>query len=160
MAEYRGKSRRIKNALMEIVSDIKYDSGHGDENAFLLVTDSTQDEFDGYPILQVLPDAPSNEKAAMGQNDRGINLVLRTHVPLEGESPAGSPTIDKIYDLTDLILDTLDSADFDNRLNEIDPSLGTWILDANRGVWIPIQTSAGVVMSCDINVEVKYSKDL
>lgn len=159
MAEYNGKSKRIKNALMEMLSGIKYDAGPGPEDAFVIVTDSTKEEFDGYPVLQVLPDAPSNEKAAMGQNDRGLNLVLRTHLPLE-ETEEGSPTIDKMYDLTDLILDTLDEGDFDNALNESDPTLGTWILDANRGIWEPIQTAAGVVMLCDINVEVKYSKDL
>jgi hypothetical protein len=145
------KSKAIKNALVEILSNCELNG----EPAFTDVKGHPRGEFDGYPSVRVLPGDQSNRKASQGQNDRTPAYVVRTHVPIQDD---GSE-IDYIYDLTDLILDTLDTADFENQLNELDPTIGTFILTADRGDWLPVETPTGVVQACDINVEVSYSKD-
>lgn len=157
MVAYSGRSKRIKNALKQVVSAIQYDAGSGAENLYQEVTDTTADQFDGYPVLQILPGDYTTEKAAFNQNDRSVNLVLRTHLRIETQTAA---TYDKMYDMTDLLLDALDQADDDNSLNTIDATLGTWILNAIRGDWSVVDSAQGSILLCDVNVEVKYSKDL
>ena len=64
-----------------------------------------------------------------------------------------------MYDLTDLIINTLDRGDYVGALENIDPDLGTWMLNATRGDWYVTDTAVGNVLMCDVNIEVKYSKD-
>lgn len=160
MAEYNGRSKRIKNALKTVLNTITYDAGSGAEPAFTAVLDNTQGEFDGYPALRILPADYTTDKAAVSQNDRTASYVIIVHLPLESTPEAESATYDKMYDLTDLILDTLDVGDFTGALTDVDPTLGTWILNATRGDWAVNTSKGGAILMCDINCEVKYSKDL
>ncbi len=65
-----------------------------------------------------------------------------------------------MYDLTELILDTLDSADFHDSLNTTDSSIGTWLMDVQTGGFTPADTKSGGVLLCTINLTVSYSKNL
>jgi hypothetical protein len=44
-------------------------------------------------------------------------------------------------------------------LNTTDPDFGVWILNATRGDWYVTESEAGAVLMCDVNCEVKYSRD-
>lgn len=160
MAAYSGKSKRIKNALMAILTAIQYDAGGGTEAAFTSVIDSTKDEFDGYPVLRVLPGHIDDTKGAVGQNDRQVNFMLLGHLPLEDVSTVPAASFDKMYDLTDLIIDTLDEGDFTDALNNEDGTLGTWLMNVSRGDWTTVNTKAGAQLTWNIDVTVSYSKEL
>ncbi len=160
MAAYNGMSKRVKNALKALLAGIDYDTGSGNEDAFTSILGSTEGQFDGYPAVRVLPGDVTTEKADTGVNDRGLNYILRVHLPLEDTAEASEATYDHMYDLTDLMIDTLDRGDYTGALEDIEPDFGTWILNATRGDWYVTESEAGAVLMCDVNVEVKYSKDL
>lgn len=160
MAAYSGVSKRFKDALVGILSAIDYDGGNGAEPAFVSVVDNTKDEYDAYPVLRVLPGHIDDQKGATGQNDRTVNFMLIGHLPLEDVATVPSVTFDQMYNLTDLIIDQLDNADFDNQLQTIDPSIPTFLLNVTRGDWTTEPTKAGAQLTWNIDVEVSYSKDL
>lgn len=147
MAESKGKD--IKDAIIALVEGIQLDG----EPAFLEVKGHPWGQFDGYPSVRVLPADQSTEKGAFGQNDRTVSLSIRTHLPV---SESGSE-FDQMYVLTDLIMDALDVADFNNTFSG---SLGTYVLNASRGAWQEDDTQSGPVIACDIDVDVSYSKNL
>ena len=159
MAQYNGISKRTKNALIAIMSAVTYDAGSGAQPAFQDVIGTTEGEFDGYPILRVLPGELRTEKAATAENERTLVFILRTVLPLEETTEASSAAYDKMYDLTDIILDTLDHGDYQGILTDTDPTLPTWMLNATRSDWIVAPTPAGVMLVCDVNVEVRYLKE-
>lgn len=146
-----GLSKSIKNALVEVLDGIEYQ----DEPAFTDVIGHTQGEFDSYPLVRVLPGDQTSERSTQSQNDRTIRYIVRTHVELNGGT-----AFDYMYDLTDLIIDTINEADFADQLSTIDPTIPTFMMQADRGDWFDTDTQAGVVLVCDVNVEVTYSKDL
>src|SRR5688500_15917120 len=133
MPAYNGKSKRIKNALKTLLGGIQYDIGSGNEPAFVSVLDNTTGEFDGYPSLRVLPGDLDTEKASVAENERTTAYVIYVHLPLESKPATEAATYDKMYDLTDLILDCLDEGDYDNSLSAIDSTIGVQFLDAQRG---------------------------
>lgn len=140
-------SKDIKNALISYIQEQQKDG----EPAFVTVTDSMTKTFTGYPSVAVLPASQSSSKAAYGQNDRTVAFIVRTYLPVEQD---GSE-VDYMYDLTDLLINALDEADFTNALD-----VQTYLLNASRGDWYDTDTEAGPVIMADINVEVTYSKDL
>lgn len=146
------KTKSIKDAMVSILSAIELD----DEPAFVAVKDHPRGEFDEWPSVRVLPADQPNEKGSMGQNDRTPTFMVRTYVPATNEGTE----FDQMYVLTDLILDALDEADFNNSLNEIDQTIGSYMLNATRASWFDSDSQAGPILICDINVEVTYSKDL
>jgi hypothetical protein len=146
------KSKTIKNAVVTLLDSLQLDG----EPAFLDVKGYPADQFDGFPFVFVEPGDQSSEKAAYGQNDRTVALVVHTHVP----SKTDGSDYDYLYDLTDLILDALDAADFNDSLNELDATITSYILNATRGDWYLANAPAGAALAVDINVEVKYSKNL
>ena len=160
MPGYNGRSKRIKNALMSILSDIEYDAGSGSEPAFTQVVDNTSTEFESYSSLRVLPGDLDTNKASVAENDRTVSYVVYVHLPLEAKPVSESATYDKMYDLTDLIIDRLDVGDYDNALNTSDPTVGTHFLDAERGDWIVNTSKGGAILICQVNVNVRYSIDL
>lgn len=160
MATYEGKSKHIKNALITVISAITYDKGSGAEPAFVEVVGNTLGEFNGYPSVRVLPGDVTTDKAAVSINERTISFVIYTHLPLEGTAIGEAATYDQMYDLTDLIIDTLDRGDFIGALNTADATIGTFILNATRGDWTVDDSKGGVILTVAINVDVKYSKDL
>jgi hypothetical protein len=160
MAQYNGISKRTKNALVTIVSDVKYDAGSGEEQAFQSVIGTTEGEFDAYPILRILPGELLTDKSSTAENERTLVFILRTVLPLEDTPEASAATYDKLYDLTDIMLDTLDEGDGrpgrQGILTETDATLPTYSLNATRGDWLVAPTAAGVMLVCDVNLEVRY----
>lgn len=166
MAAYNSKPKRIKNGLIQMLSQIQYDAGGGNEAAFVAVLGKARGDFTGYPIVRVLPDQLLTGKAAVSVNDRTAMFVCQVHLLLEDQDTNGTPIdeaaiYDKMYDLTELILDALDEGDFQNALNTIDSTIGEYILNATRGEWlVATDTKGGAVLVCQVYVEIKYSKDL
>lgn len=142
------KSLDIKNALVSLLQAVQLDG----ETAFTEVRGHTRGEFNGYPSIRVLPLDVSNEQGAQSQMDKTVAFSVRTHLPIGDGSE-----FDRMYILTDLILDTIDQADNDDDLRA---ALGTNLMSATRGLWGEMETQRGVVLYADINVEVSYSKDL
>lgn len=151
-----GKSRSIKDALVQVLSEIQ----NGDEPAFVEVTDSTSKDFEGHPSVRVLPNYIENNKGSMSQNDRDVWFQVVVHLKLEDVTKVQSETIDQMYDLTDLIMDTLDEADFNNTLAEKDRTIGTYMMDADRADWDVVESKGGALLMLVIGVQVSYSKDL
>ena len=147
MAE--SKARDIKNALVGLIEPLQLDG----ETAFVEVKGHPRGEFDGFPSVRVLPADVSSENVAFGENDRTVSFTVRTHLPVKTD---GSE-FDRMYELTDLLVDALEQADFDNTLQS---QVGTYILTASRGTWMDVSTQSGVVLQCDIDVDVSYSKEL
>src|SRR4051794_11602233 len=117
MAAYSGTTKRLKNALKTLMATATYDAGNGESAAFVRVITSTEGEFDSYPVLRILPGSLQNDKAATYENERTAAYTFRVLLPLESRVDASEQTFDKMYDLTDLILDTLDDADVHRRLS-------------------------------------------
>src|SRR3712207_5800168 len=105
MAAYNGVTKRIKNAVVTVLSGITLDTGTGSEPAFAQVLDNTVGEFDGYPSVRVLPGDLDNQNGAWSVQDRGTAFIVRVHEQLEDTPEAESATYDRMYDLTDLIID-------------------------------------------------------
>jgi hypothetical protein len=159
MAAYNGKSKLIKNGIKALVATIKYDTGSGPEDAYSLVTDGTKDEFDTSPVLQILPGNLDPAKGTTGQDDRTLTLILRTHLQFEASSADDSTIIDHMLDLTDLLIDTIGQADHDEQ-GFVGTGISAWLMDAQRGDWFVKPLAEGADLTCDVNVQVKYSKDL
>lgn len=151
-----GKSVAIKNAVVELLTGLQYKG----EPAFAHVTDSTAKDFDAYPIVRVLPENMENEKGSFSQMDRAMNLQVVVFLSLEDLTKIQSETIDQMLDLTDILLDTLDEGDEANTLEDIDPTLNTYIMKATRADWDPVDSKAGALLMLVIAVEVSYLKDL
>lgn len=145
------RTRAIKDALITVLEGVEYKG----EQAFTKVVGHTEGEFDDYPSIRILPGDQTAEKSTMSQDERTIRFIVRTHVELDGGNG-----FDYMYDLTDLILDTVNEADFADRLKDINPEIPTYMMEADRGDWFDAETQAGPVLMCDVNVEVRYSKDL
>lgn len=142
------KARDIKNQLVTLIQGLQLDG----EQAFVDVQDNSIGKFDGYPSVQVLPGRQDTDKAAQNQNDRTVVFEVRTHV----EPQEDGSEFDYMYELSDLLIDSLDQADADNTFQA---AIGTYILNATQGDWDYIETPAGPVLVFVINVEVSYSKD-
>lgn len=168
MSAYKGKSRKIKDAVVQLMTGLTYDAGTGAEPAFVSVLDSTGGEFDGYPALRVLPaaDGVVDTKGAVSQQDREQSLMLLVHIPLE--NPTGDAlqvqqaAINRMLDYGDIIIDTLDEADFTAGGNVADGgvSLGTLVINTKKVGWEVLALKTGAVLLCRIDTSIKYSKDL
>jgi hypothetical protein len=157
MAAYNGQSKKIKNALKAILTAIQYDGGGGSETA-MYVLDSSHGKAEGYPVLRLLPADVDDNKAAVFENERTVNFLLIVELPMEVSPETEAATYDKMYDLTDLIIDTLDVGDATSALHAQDSTLNTYLLAATRGDWYAVAENDGIKLVCDINVAVKYSK--
>lgn len=160
MAAYSSKAKRIKNALMTVLTGLQLDTGSGDEPAFASVIDHTRNQFDNYPAMRVLPGHVDTDKASVSQNDRTVAFMLLGHLPLEDQWNIPGDAFDRMLDLTEIVLDALDVGDASGVLTDIDATLGTWIMNATRGDWTTEATQAGAQLTWNINVEVRYTKDL
>lgn len=151
-----GKSKSIKNAMKTILTNIQY----GGEPAFTTVLDSGSGTMNGYPIAQLLPGSIDSEKSSVAQNRRTVALIVRVFIPLEENSDSDAEIIDRMYDLTDLIMDTLDIGDYTRLLDATDTSLNTTIMNCTRGYIEMGGYNGGQGLVCDVNVAVDYLKDL
>lgn len=149
-----GKSRTIKDALVTVLSGIQYQG----EPAFVNVTDSTAEQFDGYPSVRLLPGSIENTKGSMAQMDRAVEYQAVIHMKLEDVENIQSDVIDQIYDLTDLVIDALDEADFDDSLRE--QVGGSYLLRADRAEWDVVDSKAGALIMLVVTITAEYSKNL
>ncbi|MDI9934686.1 hypothetical protein QM806_04355 [Rhodococcus sp. IEGM 1351] len=149
-----GKTRIIKDALVTVLSGIQYEG----EPAFVEVKDNTDGEFDGYPSVRLLPGSIDNTKGSMAQMDRAIEYQAVIHLQLEDANNIRSEIINQIYDLTDLVIDALDEADFDDALRE--QVGGSYLLRADRVDWDVVDSSAGALIMLVVTITAEYSKNL
>lgn len=152
---YDGISKRVKDALKQLLTEQQVD-GHP---AFSAVLDSTRGEFASYPAVRVLPADVTNTQAATAENDRVQQFTVRVTLPLENNPAGEAATIDRMYDLTDLIIDTIESGDHLGRMSQIDPTVEVLIMTASRGDWSKDQSKVGLIMMCDVAVSVTYSRE-
>jgi hypothetical protein len=158
MTAYKGNSRKIKDGLVQILQGITYDTGAGAEPAFVQVLDNTKDEFEGYPSLRVLPNNISSASADNADKNHTVSFAIIMHFPLSSPTDIESTTYNRMYDLTDLIIDTLEHDDYIGQLSKIDPSFVNWIMDIKQGSWRVATGKTGALLLCSINAEISYSK--
>lgn len=160
MSAYKSKARKLRDALVTVIQGINYDAGGGSEPAFALVTGDPSQEFNQEPYALVYPAPINSTKGATGQQDREVTFQILVLLNMETGARTQSQTYDYMYDLTELILDALDAGDFHDVLNTVDPTLGTWLMDASRGTFVPADTKSGAALLCTIDVAVNYSQYL
>lgn len=144
----QSKSKDIKNAIVTMLTDLQLDG----EPAFIQVKGHPRGEFDGYPSARVLPGDQTTAKGAYGQNERTPAFIIRFHVLATNTGVE----FDRMYELTDLVLDTLDTEDYSG---DFIPTLAAEELNASRGDWYDEDSAAGPILTCDVSVAVSYSKD-
>jgi hypothetical protein len=160
MASYKGKNRRIKDGLVQILQGITYDTGAGPEPAFVSVLDNTKDEFEGFPAVVVLPNTISSMTATNAEKDHTVSFAVIMHFPLSSPDVVESDTYNHMYDLTDLIIDTTEHADYIGKLSQIDSTIQNWVMDVKQARWYVGQSKSGALLICNVNVEISYSRDV
>ena len=159
MTAYKGQSRRIKDTLVTIISGITYDSGGGAEPAFVSVQDSTKDAFSGYPAVRILPNQLSSQTGTNTERDHTVSYALILHLPLEDANNVESATYNQMYDLTDLITDTLQHSDFIRQLETLDPNIQLFKnLEVKNTSWRVASGKTGGMLFANISVDITYSK--
>jgi hypothetical protein len=160
MSAYKSKARKLRDALVTVIAGIQYDTGSGPSQAFQLVTGDPSAAFNQEPYALIYPAPINSTKGATGQQDRNVTFQIIVLLEMENEARTQSQTYNYMYDLTELVLDSLDSGDFHDVLNTADPTLGTWLMDASRGTFVPATVPSGTVLLCTIDVAISYSIDL
>lgn len=157
---YKGKSRHIRDALVTLLQGVTYDAGGGPEPALGIVTADPSAEFSAEPFCLVLPGPIDNIMVTTSQNDRTVHFSVLLMLTMETVNRTRAATYNYMEDLTDLLMDTLDEADFHDQLNTVDNTIGTWLMATNRGEFVPGESKSGAVLLCTLDVTVSYSKDL
>ncbi|MEC5150872.1 hypothetical protein [Cryobacterium sp. GrIS_2_6] len=160
MSAYKGKNRRIKDALVAILSGITYDTGAGAEPAFVSVLDNTKDEFEGYPAVRVLPNTIASTTSSNSSKDHVVSFAVIMHFPLNSPSEIESDIYNRMYDLTDLIIDTTEHSDYIGKLSTIDPLIQNWMMDVTSVRWHIASGKSGSLLLCNMNIDISYSKDV
>jgi hypothetical protein len=164
MTAYKGNSRKIKDGLIQILQGITY--GDPDpltgvlQPAFVQVMDNTKDEFEGYPSVRVLPNVLTSATADNIDVDHTVSFAVIMHFPLSSPTNVESATYNQMYDLTDLIIDTTEHADYIGKLSTIDPTFTNWIMSVKQATWRVASGKTGAMLLCNVNVEVSYSKSV
>ena len=154
MADTRGMSRRIKDALVQIVSAIEYEG----EPAFVQVIDNTKDQFEGYPSAVILPSQIGITDADNVDKDHVVTFTAIMHWPLSDRTVVEQDVFNQMYDLTDLVLHTLEHSDYTGELSQIDPAIQSWMLNTTQARWYTGSSKSGPLLLCAFNVEVSYSQ--
>ncbi len=149
-----GMSRRIKDALVTLLSGLQY----GGEPAFIQVLDNTKDEFKGYPSIRVLPSTLSSTDGDSASRDHTVEYAAIMHFQLQSQTDVESDVYDQMYDRTDLIVNTLEHGDQENELNEIDSGIQDWIMSVPSANWYVGQSKAGALLLCNVIIRVTYSQ--
>jgi hypothetical protein len=159
---FKSVSRHIRDAVITLLEGVRYDAGSGAEAAFDLVTNDPSAEFSGEPFCLVYPGKLETKKAAIGLQDRTVNLAVFIELSLESDTSGRTQgqTYDYMYDLTELALNALDEGDFTGVLNTEDNTILNWIMNATVGTMRPAKTNAGAVLLCQIDVAISYQYDL
>lgn len=168
MAAYNGLNKRFKNAIMGLLGSLTYDIGNGSGAAFVTVTGDATTEFNSYPIVRVLPGEMDTQKASVAENERTLAYDCYVHLPLENRpqhtvngsqvAMSESDIIDWMYDLTDIIIDSLDEGDFHNVLSTYDATLPSYFLEAQKGDWKVKGSKGGALLQCVVSLHIRYSK--
>lgn len=160
MPAYKSKARHIRDAVIALLQALTYDTGGGAESAFALVTGDPSQEFGEEPYALVYPAQITDTKGATGQADRAVGFAIFIMLSTENKQRTQNATYNYMYDLEEIVLDALDSADFHDSLNATDNTIGTWLMDIQTGGLVPADTKSGGVLLCTINLIVSYSKNL
>lgn len=160
MSDYRLMSRRIKDAVIVMLQGIQYDTGSGPEPAFVNVLDNTKDDFEGYPSVRVLP---NNLASVTGDNvdkDHTVAFAVLMHFPLEDPNNIESNIYNQMYDLTDLIVNTIEHSDYIGKLSQIDPSIQSWMMEMKSARWYVATGKVGGMLIVNVALEISYSKEV
>ena len=160
MTAYKGNNRRIKDALITILSGISYDTGAGPEPAFVNVLDNTKDEFEGYPSVRVLPNNIISTTITNVEKDHVVSFAVIMHFPLNSPYEVESTVYNRMYDLTDLIIDTTEHADYVGQLTKNDPLIQNWMMNVTSVRWHIANGKSGSLLLCNMNIDISYSKDV
>jgi hypothetical protein len=160
MTAYKGRNRRIKDALVTILQGITYDAGSGAEPAFVSVLDNTKDEFEGYPAVRVLPNNLASVTGSTYQRDHTVSYAVIMHFPLEDPNNIESQLYNQLSDLSELIVNVMEQADKSATLSSIDPVIQDWKIDVKSARWYVAAGKAGSLLLSNIDIEVTYSQDL
>lgn len=161
MTAYKGRNRRIKDALVTILTGINYDpGGTGAEPAFVSVLDNTKDKFEGYPAVTILPNNLGSATGSNTEKEHTVDFAIFTHLPVEDSNTVESALYNQMYDLTDLIIDTLEHADFINTLGTADPTIQNLKMEVPQTRWFIAQGKSGGLLIVNVDVQITYSIDV
>lgn len=160
MTDTRGLNRRIKDALVTILSGMTYDAGAGAEPAFANVVDNTHNDFEGSPIARVLPSDYTSVTGSNVQRDHTVTYSVILSWALEDPRDIEANLYNQMYDLTDLIVNTLQSDDYSGELTSLDPKIQDWMMNVNQATWRIGAGKTGALLLCEIKVAVTYSQDI
>lgn len=155
-------NRHIKDALVTVLQGIKYDPlGNGNnEAAFVSVLDNTKDDFEGYPAVTVLPNNLGSVTGSSSQKDHTVAFAVFMHLPIEDPSNVESALYNQMYDLTDLIVNTVEHNDYIGTLSQIDSTIQNWIMEVKKARWYVGKGKSGALLIVNVDVEITYSKDV
>lgn len=142
-----GKIKTIKDAIVTALEAIQY----GNETAFAEVVSNTRPTFDNYPAARVVLNGQPNEVSTNVQNERTAEFLVISYVQYEaGDYNAEGAAFDVGYDLTDLVVDTIDS---------LEPGF-TVITEPTQSGWEIVESDAGNVLGIMATVRIRYSHDI
>ncbi|HET6924999.1 MAG TPA: hypothetical protein VFH39_04175 [Candidatus Saccharimonadales bacterium] len=156
---YKGTSRKVKDCLVNILTNLTYDAGSGAEPLFVKVLDNTHDEFEGYPIARVLPDraASSVQDSISWLHEDSFAIIVTW--PLTDPSNVESDLYNAAYDCADLVRDTLEHDDHAATLNSIDPTLSWNFATVPSTSWrVATSKQGGAILALSLNVTISYSQ--
>jgi hypothetical protein len=156
MTVIHGLNRRIKDALVSILSGLTY----GGEPAFVSVLDNTHAEFSGSPVARVLPDGYKSVTGSNYQKDHTVSFSIIISWPLEDPSDVEADLYNAMYDLTDVVVNALELGDHAGQLTTVDPTIQDWKMDVTKAAWRLAAGKTGALLLDEIIVEVTYSQDV
>jgi hypothetical protein len=145
-----GKSRAIKDALLTTLQNMGSTS---DGTKLVSVLDNTRGAFEGYPAAQLLPMRLDNSVLANHQQERTSNYVLLVHIPMEDTPETEQTAYNTMYDIVDLVTDTLDTASFDL-------GVGVLLLETTLADYQVATMKNGVTLLVRIDIKAMYTKDV
>lgn len=152
---YKGQARRIKDVIKALLAEIQLNGSAAFEN----ILGSTDQQFDAFPSVCVLPGQLEDGKSSVAQNDHTVAYIVRIYSRRESAAEGEEAQIDLMYDLTDKTIDALDQAWQSGRLTQIDPLVRTYLMTSEQGNWSEVETDAGVLLMTDVNLRVTYVKN-
>ena len=141
------KALLARNAIIDLLETVQLDG----EPAFAAVQGDPYGAYDKTPIVRVLPASQDSNTAAYRTTDRTVNFNVRTTLPMKR-----TDEFDRLYTLTDLIIDALDQAD---AADTFSGTLGTYMMTTTHGDWFEESSESGPMLTAEINVSVAYSKN-
>lgn len=160
MSAYLSPTRALKNALVSLIQTIQYDAGSGPEQAFQLVTTDPKAAFDQEPYCYVHRTKTTSKVVQTGSNDRTVNFGAVIVLSLENDQRTQQQTYDYMDDLTELVQNSLDNADFTDALSQYQSAVNTYIVTAQTSEPVAAESNGGAVLINTIDIAIKYIFDL